>query len=53
MLAPLPQQNRHPADYRDEIEHEEVSRILSESDENHPARVAYCSERKQKGYPAA
>lgn len=42
MLVPLPQQNRHPADYRDEIEHEEVARILCELDENHPACVAYC-----------
>ena len=45
MLAPLPQHNRHAADYRDEIEHEEVARILCELDENHPARVAYCSGR--------
>ena len=32
---------RHPADYRDEVEHTEVARILSELPEEHPARIAY------------
>jgi hypothetical protein len=37
----LPQEDRHPADYRDEIEHSEVAAALSELPEDHPARVAY------------
>lgn len=32
---------RHPADYRDELEHAEVARILSELPETHQARVPY------------
>lgn len=35
--------SRHPAAYRDEIEHAEVAAILSELPEDHPARVAYSS----------
>lgn len=35
--------NRHPADYRDEIEHAEVTAILAELPDDHPARVAYSS----------
>jgi len=38
---PLPPERRHRADYRDEIEHGEVLRILSELPEEHPARLAY------------
>lgn len=34
---------RHPADYRDELEHAEVARILSALPGEHPARVAYSS----------
>jgi len=34
---------RHPADYRDELEHAEVVRILSVLPEGHPACVAYSS----------
>ena len=34
---------RHPADYRDEIEHAEVVRTLSGLPEQHPARVAYAA----------
>jgi hypothetical protein len=45
IVHPLPRERRHPADYRDAIEHEEVAQILSELEENHPARDAYCSAR--------
>lgn len=38
---PLPLERRHRADYRDEVEHAEVARILSELPAEHPARVAY------------
>lgn len=34
---------RRPADYRDEIEHAEVARILSELPEEHPVCAAYSS----------
>lgn len=37
----MPPPKRHPADYRDELEHAEVARILSELPAEHPARVAY------------
>jgi hypothetical protein len=40
-LQTLPKDRRHPADYRDEIEHAEVAAALSELPEDHPARVAY------------
>ena len=40
-LQPLPRERRHRADYRDEQEHAEVARILSELPAEHPARVAY------------
>jgi hypothetical protein len=40
-VAPLPRDHRHPADYRDEEEHADVARILSELPADHPARVAY------------
>lgn len=33
--------HRHRADYRDELEHAEVARILAELTAEHPARVAY------------
>jgi hypothetical protein len=39
-LQPVPPERRHRADYRDEIEHAEVARILSELHAEHPARVA-------------
>jgi hypothetical protein len=42
-LAPLPPERRHPADYRDDIEHAEVAAILSELSDGHPARAAYSS----------
>ena len=42
-MEPLPKEKRHPADYRDDIEHAEVVAALSELAEAHPARVAYCS----------
>jgi len=34
---------RHPADYRDAIEHAEVVQILAELPADHPACVAYAS----------
>ena len=34
---------RHPADYRDELEHIDVERILSELPLEHPARLAYAT----------
>jgi hypothetical protein len=42
-LQRIPPERRHPADYRDEIEHAEVARILSGLPENHPARIAYAA----------
>ena len=42
-VKPLPQELRHPSDYRDEIEHVEVARILSDLPDKHPARNAYTS----------
>ena len=42
-VKPLPQDLRHPSDYRDDIEHLEVARILSELPDSHPARMAYAS----------
>ena len=42
-VKPLSQELRHPSDYRDEIEHAEVARILSELPDSHPARKAYAS----------
>ncbi len=40
-MAPLPKDRRHPADYRDEIEHAEVAAVLSGLPHDHPARRAY------------
>jgi hypothetical protein len=40
---PIPLERRHRADYRDELEHAEVARILSELPAEHPARVAYAT----------
>ncbi|HWM41485.1 MAG TPA: hypothetical protein VNP36_03515 [Burkholderiales bacterium] len=40
-MEPLPKENRHPADYRDELEHAEVAAALSELPDDHPARAAY------------
>jgi hypothetical protein len=42
-LQSLPPGQRHRADYRDEIEHAEVARILSELPVEHPARIAYAT----------
>ena len=42
-MEPLPKEKRHPADYRDDIEHAEVAAALSELPEDHPAAVAYSS----------
>jgi hypothetical protein len=42
-LQPLPRERRHPADYRDDIEHAEVAAVLSELPEDHPARIAHYS----------
>src|SRR3954465_8368013 len=42
-VHPLPQGRRHPSDYRDDDEHAEIARILSELPDRHPARVAYTS----------
>jgi hypothetical protein len=41
-LQPPPPEHRHCADYRDELEHAEVARILFELPVEHPARTA-CS----------
>jgi len=43
VLTPLPPERRHRVDYRDEVEHAEVARILCELPAEHPARVAYSS----------
>lgn len=43
MNQSTPPKCRHPADYRDELEHAEVARILSELPAEHPARVAYAT----------
>ncbi|HZQ74608.1 MAG TPA: hypothetical protein VFB08_16950 [Burkholderiales bacterium] len=43
LLRPLPPEKRHPADYREDSEHAEIARILSDLPERHPARVAYAS----------
>src|SRR5947209_4006575 len=40
-MDPLPLSARHRADYRDELEHAEVARILSELPPDHPACVAH------------
>lgn len=40
-MAPVSAERRHRADYRDEIEHAEVARILADLPADHPARVAY------------
>ena len=40
-MEPLPKDKRHPADYRDEIEHAEVAAALSGLPSEHPAAVAY------------
>lgn len=42
-LEPLAPERRHPADYRDEIEHAEVTQVLTELPEDHPACLAYAS----------
>ena len=42
-VDPLPFGKRHPSDYRDDTEHFEVARILSELPDRHPARLAYTS----------
>jgi hypothetical protein len=40
-VEPLPPSARHPADYRDELEHAEVARVLSELPDDHPACITY------------
>jgi hypothetical protein len=40
-LKPLAPDRRHPADYRDEIEHDAVAEILSDLPEDHIAIYAY------------
>ncbi len=40
-IEPLARERRHPADYRDEIEHAEVAAVLSQLSYDHPARRAY------------
>jgi hypothetical protein len=40
-LRPLAKERRHPADYRDELEHAEVAKILSELPDDHIAIYAY------------
>jgi len=40
-MEPLAKDKRHPADYRDEMEHAEVAAALSELPGDHPAAVAY------------
>ena len=42
-VRPLPPAKRHPSDYRDDQEHLEIARLLSELPDNHPARTAYSS----------
>lgn len=42
-VKPLPRNLRHPSDYRDDVEHVEVARILSDLPDRHPARTAYTS----------
>src|SRR5689334_18361328 len=41
-IEPLAKEKRHPADYRDELEHADVAAALSELPDDHPARAAYC-----------
>ena len=40
-LQPIPTSRRHPADYRDELEHAEVARILTGLPDEHPALISY------------
>ena len=42
-VQPLPPERRHPADYRDDLEHADVAAVVSELPEDHAARVAYLS----------
>ena len=42
-LPPIPRERRHRADYRDDIEHAEVARILAALPPEHPARIAYAA----------
>ena len=42
-VRPLPPNKRHPSDYRNDQEHREIARILSELPDKHPARIAYSS----------
>ena len=43
MMPPLAADKRHPADYRDDIEHAEVAAVLSELPHGHPACVAHAT----------
>lgn len=40
-ISPLAKYRRHPADYRDELEHAEVAQVLSELPGDYAVRVAY------------
>ena len=40
-LKPLARDRRHPADYRDEIEHAAIAQILAELPDDHIAIYAY------------
>lgn len=42
-VRPLPPDKRHPSDYRNDQEHGEIARLLSELPDQHPARIAYSS----------
>lgn len=42
-VRPLPLNKRHPSDYRNDQEHREIARLLSELPDKHPARIAYAS----------
>jgi hypothetical protein len=52
IVNPLPRDRRHPADYRDDIEHAEVAAALSELPEDHPAAVAYSRGRCRTASPS-
>jgi hypothetical protein len=42
-VRPLPSNKRHPSDYRNDQEHKEIARLLSDLPDKHPARIAYAS----------
>ena len=51
--SPISPEHRHLADYRDEIEHAEVARILSGLPVEHAARVAYSTGAREAADPIA